>query len=147
MRGYIKRHINTFKQAVSRKKSSRTNDLAKKHKLFVGIAGVVVFAIILTVINMTLYIATGTSKLDLSRPGYESARKEVSSEDKQNKDQNFTASGPLTKKLIDTYLVSYQGKQQMLKRYDTFDTKVLDNSQLNLPSPQGEEQPQPTSNE
>lgn len=142
-----KHQFNRLKNIMLRKKPSRIRSLIERHRLFVGITGVVIMAIILTVINMTLYIATGTSKLDLSRPGYESARKEVSDEDKQDKDQNFTASGPLTKGLIDTYLVSYQGKQQMLKRYDTFDAKVLDNSQLNLPAPSGEEQPQPISSE
>ena len=120
-------------------------NMIERHSLLMGIIGVLIIAILMTIINMTLYVVTGTSKLDLSRPGYESVRKEVSSEDKQNQEQSFSSSGPITKELIDEYVKSYRKKEQALKRYDTFDPTVLDNAQLNLPS--NTDSVQPTANE
>lgn len=126
-----KKTISVF---VRRNKGRNIMDYIQAHSLVIGVATVVTVAIILTSVNMALYVTTGTSKLDLSRPGYESARKEVSSEDKLDQQKSFPSIGKLNKKDLDEYLVNYKKKQQTLQRYDKFSTEILDNSQLNLPS-------------
>lgn len=126
--------IKKFSRLIRKGKERNIMDYVQAHSLVIGVAGVVGVAIILTSINMVLYVTTGTSKLDLSRPGYESARKEVSNEDKLDQQKSFSSIGKLDKKTLDEYLVSYKKKQQALQRYDKFSTEILENPQLNLPS-------------
>lgn len=135
-------HVRRLKNSQRRRQVSR---YIETHNVGIGVVSVVVIALVLTSINMALYVFTGTSKLDLSRPGYESVRKEVSNEDKLDEARSFSSGGKLDRKALDEYLSSYRKKQQTLGRYDKFDSRALDNSQLNLP---GSSEPvQATSNE
>lgn len=126
--------IKNLSRLVRKNKDRNIIEYIQAHSLVIGVAGVVGVAIVLTSINMALYVTTGTSKLDLSRPGYESARKEVSNEDKLDQQKSFSSIGKLNKKTLDEYLVSYKKKQQALQRYDKFSTEILENPQLNLPN-------------
>lgn len=122
----------------------KSAEFIRTHSLLIGMVFVVSVALVVTAINMALYTMTGASKLDLSRPGYESARKEVISEDRLNSSKGFSGTGKLTKKELDTYMADFRKQQQALRKYDTFDSKALDNSQLSLPVEAEQTQTTPT---
>lgn len=105
------------------------------YKLTFAILIAITIAMALTVVSVALYIATGTSKLDLSRPGYEEVRKKVSTEKEEDKSA-FSPVGTIDKKLLDDYLVKYKKQQQRLKNYDTYEPKNIEDAQLGLNSEQ-----------
>lgn len=81
----------------------RAQRLIKQYKLSFAIGGAIAVCLLLTVVSVLLYVITGTSKVDLSRPGYEKARQKI---DRSNLDQesDFEASGMLDGKVMAEYL-------------------------------------------
>jgi len=108
--------------------------LIRHNKLSFAICGAIVATCVLTVISLLLYNVTGTSKLDLSRPGYDEARKQI----KKNNDKqdDFKVSGSLSKDDMKKYLQDYRKQTVELKSYDAFGEKLLDDNQLGLTSEQ-----------
>lgn len=105
------------------------------YKLAFAILIAITIALALTVVSVALYVATGTSKLDLSRPGYEEVRKKVSAENEEDK-SGISPIGAIDKKLLDDYLAKYKKQQQRLQDYDSFDPKNIEDIQLGLESEQ-----------
>lgn len=103
--------------------------LAQRYGLAFGIAIAILIALLLTVVSMTLYFIGGTSKLDLSRPGYESVRKQIRHNDK---DESFSANGTLDGKVIKDFLRLYDQETKDLQHYNAFDGNTLDDAQLGL---------------
>ncbi len=131
---HFSRHFERQKKAITELPGySRTQRLINQYKLSFAIGGAVVICLLLTVVSVSLYVITGTSKVDLSRPGYETARKKVDrSSDSQESD--FEASGSLDGKIMADYLKKYTKQTRTLSEYDTFEPKLLDDSQLGLTS-------------
>lgn len=105
---------------------------AERHRLAYGIASAIGVGLLLTVISMSLYISSGASRLDLSRPGYEKARSEVV---ETKDDDTFSATGPMDLKTIDEFQKLYSSHRTTLSALDSFDSTVMDDTQLRL-SPQ-----------
>lgn len=112
----------------------RLRKLINHYKLVFGVGAAIVICLLLTVFSVLLYAITGTSKLDLSRPGYEDVRRKVAKV--QPGEGSFEPSGPLDGKIIDDYLKKYQKQSQNLSKYDSFDPKLLDDAALGLSSVQ-----------
>jgi hypothetical protein len=90
--------------------------------------------LILTVINVSLYNITGTAKLDLSRPGYEAARKKINSS-KEFDTYSFSSNDPLTRDTIKKYIYHYDKHLKRTQAYDRYDVSVMDDINLGLNSP------------
>ena len=106
------------------------------HRFFFAITAVVVLSLLLTVFSLVLYVVTGTSKLDLSRPGYEEVRQKVVKT--PLRENAFEPNGTLNSKIINDYLEKYKKQSQALNKYDTFDPHLLDDTPLGLTLPQTE---------
>jgi hypothetical protein len=104
--------------------------LAVQYKLAFAIGSAIVASLILTAFSVLLYNVTGSAKLDLSRPGYESVRQKVSRTSAQP--NNFQSTGPLNNKVISSYLKEYDKQSTRLSSYDAFNPSLLDDSQLGL---------------
>lgn len=104
--------------------------LAARFGLPFGIFLAIVIALLLTVVSMALYFISGTSKLDLSRPGYESARKQITHD--SSNDQSFPSTGPIDAKVIKDFLARYDKETKNLDQYDKFDQNILDDTQIGL---------------
>lgn len=104
--------------------------IAQRFGLPFGIFLAIVAALLLTAISMTLYFASGTSKLDLSRPGYESARDQIRRTD--SSDQNFSSNGELNSTVIKDFLNKYDKESKDLQQYSSFNENILDDTQLGL---------------
>ena len=98
------------------------------------LASAIFITLILTLINVTLYNITGTAKLDLSRPGYEAARKKINSS-KEFDSYSFSSNDSLTRDTIRKYLYHYDKHLKRTQAYDRYDTGVMDDANLGLNSP------------
>ena len=107
----------------------RFSEFAKRHRLAYGIASAIGLGLLLTVISMSLYISSGASRLDLSRPGYEKARADVV---ETQEDDTFSATGPMNVETIDEFQKLYSAHRTTLSALDNFESTVMDDTQLRL---------------
>lgn len=110
---------------------SHISDIIQRHRLVYAIAGAICIGLLLTVISMSLYISSGASQLDLSRPGYERARTQV---DESKDAERFEANGPMNPDVIEEFQVFYSKNRAKLNDTDKFDNAVIDDTQLRLNS-------------
>lgn len=135
--------VNKLLTRLGLRKKSRFERIGE-YKLGLAIAGAIAISLFLTAMSLVLYAITGTASLDLSRPGYESAREQIKKSANDAGD-TFSATGELHKSDLDVYLKNYKKKQLELKGYDAFDPNVVSDAQLNLDEPQ-DQSSSPTSN-
>ena len=102
------------------------------NQLITGIIGIIGVALLLTSINMALYITSGTSGLDLSRPGFDQIRKKAVAE---NEAPSFSPTGKLTQKDIETFTHMYNEQRDNLKKMGSFDDQALTDEALGLVAP------------
>lgn len=95
----------------------------------------VVFALVLTGISVFMYSATGASKLDLSRPGFEQERTEVRNNDST---KVYDTTSPITSESITDFLKEYDSKVKEVSEFGNFSDKALDESNLQLLTPTAE---------
>lgn len=131
----LKNHVSArlVKQKPLLKKipgARHTKRLVGRYKLAFGLFGAIVISLALTAFSVLLYEVTGSSKLDLSRPGYEAVRKKISQAPPTQ--DNFGPTGSLNAKIITQYLANYSKQTQTLNSYDSFNPQLLDDTQLGL---------------
>lgn len=73
-------------------KSIRYSEFLRTHQFVAFIILVLVITVIITLVGMSIYVSSGTMKIDLSRPGYEKVRNEVQQSSAQ---KSFASSGSL----------------------------------------------------
>ena len=109
----------------------RVKQTAIRHQFTMAIALTIIIAIIMTAISLSLYVSSGTLQLDLSRPGYESARKElIKPEDKSD----FATNGPIDKRALDEYQKQFDAQRTELNRIGKFKDQGLSDDSLTLSS-------------
>ena len=100
-----------------------------RHRIVYGVMGALTIASILTLISMALYVSSGASRLDLSRPGYEQVRKEAQH---TASTEQFSASGPIDSAVLNDFQSRYTTHRETLKKLDTFASPALDDGQLQI---------------
>lgn len=114
----------------------RAKQIASKHQLTLAILLTIAVAFLMTAVSLSLYVSSGTLQLDLSRPGYEAARKElIKPEDKQE----FATSGPINKQALEEYQKQFDAQRTELNRIGKFKNNALDDDSLTL-SPEATQQ-------
>ncbi len=103
-----------------------------RSELFMFIGGSLIVAFILVLISMALYESSGAAQLDLSRPGYKSVRNEV---DQSDTFEGFSASGPVTRTVIDQFQTLYQKQVKAVTGKDAFSSNVLEDQALGIDDP------------
>lgn len=104
-------------------------EVFQRHRLVYAIAGAIGIGLLLTVVSMSLYVSSGASQLDLSRPGYERARTQV---DESKDDGRFESNGPMNADVIDEFQGYYTKHRTKLNGSDKFDSAIIDDTQLRL---------------
>lgn len=100
--------------------------VVSRHRLVFAITAVVGIAIVSTVISMSLYISSGASSLDLSRPGYSQARSEV----KNVPSESFSATGDLDDKALSQFEEAFTARRTQLDGSGNFKDASLDDASL-----------------
>lgn len=93
-----------------------------------GIA--LIAAFLMTCLSVYMYVRSGVSNIDLSRPGYEAVRKDIQSVDNS---QDFSSSGPLDAQTVDQFNSLYVSQSKNLHSFDDFTKDVTSNDSLGMP--------------
>lgn len=107
----------------------RTLEIINRHRIVYGLVGAILIATLLTVISMALYVSSGASRLDLSRPGYESARGNV---EKDVSETPFSSTGPLNDNVAGDFQKRFTTYRDRLNKLDDFSTNALDDTELQI---------------
>jgi hypothetical protein len=117
---------------MSEDQTELTTSRFSEHKLIFMIVGSIFVALILTVVSMSLYTASGAAQVDLSRPGYRSVQKEAKSSEKFD---GFSASGEINEKVLEDFKKIYNKQAQQVSDVNAFGTGVLDDATLKIDDP------------
>ncbi len=102
----------------------RIRVLVAHHRLFVALSLVVLVAIGLVITSVSLYYGTGFYRFDLSRPGYERERSEIS---QPTPEKTYDTASPVTAATINEFLQEFDARQSDLQAYGDFrDTSLSD---------------------
>ena len=107
----------------------RIQRIIDRHRLTYGIAGALVIAALLTTISMALYVSSGASRLDLSRPGYEKVRSDVQQDSEES---DFSASGPMNSAVAEDFQKRFTKHRDTLSKLDNFSSNALDDDELQI---------------
>lgn len=111
-----------------------TRKIVRGPKLPLALAVAALISVILTCVSVAWYMLDGTSKLDLSRPGFERERSEVRATDTQ---KSYDTTSPITKGTVDDFLKEYDDRAKELNSYGSFSDGTLDDSNIQLVVPSG----------
>lgn len=103
--------------------------VARGPKLPFALVGAILVTFALTVVSVTWYSLDGSSKLDLSRPGYERERSEVRTTETQ---KSYDTTGPINAESIDGFLKEYDDRTKELGGYGSFGDGALDDNDIQL---------------
>ena len=99
-----------------------------RHRIVYGVFAALIIAAVLTSVSMALYVSSGASRLDLSRPGYEKVRNDV----QQDKEDVFQSTGPVDTDVVSDFQSRFTKHREKLNTFDDFDSDALDDSQLQI---------------
>ena len=102
--------------------------LVGRHRFPFAITSVIGIALLMTAISMSLYVSSGASRLDLSRPGFEQARKDI----KPIPDDKFSSEGKIDASTVDEFEKLYQKQRVYLNSLGDFESTSLDDVSLRL---------------
>ncbi|HEX8390224.1 MAG TPA: hypothetical protein VF597_02300 [Candidatus Saccharimonadales bacterium] len=100
-----------------------------RHRIIYAIILAIIIAVLLTVISMALYVSSGASRLDLSRPGYEAVRNEVS---QTPVNDSFSGNGPINSSVAGTFQKRLNAHRDALSKLGDFESAALSDEQLQL---------------
>lgn len=102
-----------------------------RNELAIFITLSLIVASALVSVSMFIYVASGASLLDLSRPSYKSVRTEV----KDEQFEGFSASGDVTKETLDKFNELYQRQITPVTGDDAFSGESLSDAALGIDDP------------
>lgn len=98
-------------------------------KLPLALGGAIFVSLILMCISVAWYTLDGSSKLDLSRPGYEQERAEVRTSETQ---KSYDTTSAIDNPAIVEFLTEYDDRAKELKNYGDFSDSTLDDNDIQL---------------
>ena len=107
----------------------RHHKVRETSRLPIALGLAVCFALIVTVTGVIIYNLNGSSKLDLSRPGFEREREEVRADESP---KVYDTTSPVTRAAIKDFLDEYDGRNKDLAQYGDFRDQVLSDADLQL---------------
>lgn len=106
-------------------------EVIRNNQFLVMIIGVIVISLFLVYVALSLYVSSGTIQLDLSRPGYDSARQEVSKGSEVFK--GFSEDGAINSGTLNEFDKLYKEKAaEALIEIDAFSGDALSDEALSL---------------
>ena len=111
-------------------KESQQLPLWRRNLYLTMVGGAIVIAAALVFIAMSLYRNSDAMRLDLSRPGYQEVRDQVS----RDRDvSSFSPTGPLTPAVLDEFNRKYDEALDHVHGVNAFEADALSDSALSLP--------------
>ena len=123
----------SFTPPITRLKR-RAHRVFRGPKLPLALTGAILLSLVLTVVSVSWYTLDGSSKLDLSRPGFEHERTEVLTNDTQ---KTYDTTSPITHSAINDFLHEYDDRTKELSGFGNFSDGALDDNNLQLKAQSG----------
>lgn len=101
----------------------------RKRRLLVALSLALAASIGLTVISVGIYNLGGFYRYDLSRPGYEKERTEIS---RLPSDVTYDTTSPVTKKAVEDFIKELDKHSDNLEQYTSFDDGGLSDEDLGI---------------
>ncbi|HEX4662249.1 MAG TPA: hypothetical protein VH144_01410 [Candidatus Saccharimonadales bacterium] len=98
-------------------------------KFLAALCLAVLLAIVMTITSVVMYATSGVSSIDLSRPGYEQARKGLKTVDAS---KTFSPTGPLDGTVIDQFNQIYTSQTTQTRSFGGFNDTAIDDGNLGL---------------
>ena len=105
----------------------------QRHRFFMLIAMVIIIASVLVGVGLSLYKLSGAEQVDLSRPGYQSIRKDAQRGEDAN--DTFPATGALDESAFKSFYGRYDKRATRVTNVESFDKKALSDTSLQLLAP------------
>lgn len=103
----------------------------RNHQFLIMIVGAILVSLFLVYVALSLYVSSGTLQLDLSRPGYDSAREEATKGTEVFK--GFSEDGPIDDESLNEFDKLYKQKAAgALIEIDAFSSDALSDEALSL---------------
>jgi len=112
-------------------KLSNIRALVGRHRFPFAIGAVVIISILMTAVSLSLYVTSGTARLDLSRPGYESVRQDV----QQSPGETYNSDGPVNEAALNEFDQLLQKRRTNLDALGGFEDTTIDDESLRLAPP------------
>lgn len=103
--------------------------IIERHRMTYGIIGALIIAMLLTAVSMALYVSSGASRLDLSRPGYERVRTVAQSD---GEEPAFSSTGPMNTAVAEDFQKRFSKHRETLSKLGTYGTNALDDNELQI---------------
>lgn len=114
---------------IIKKILSRLNRRSAKYRLGIMIGIAVCSALVLVFIGLAIYTGGGFSRFDLSRPGYEKQRDEITRPEGQ---KTYDTTGPIDKKAVTDFIQELDTRTKTLQGYGTFQDEILSDDELQI---------------
>lgn len=108
---------------------NEAQSVIERYRLVVAIIVAIVIALLLTTFSVMIYVRDGTSRLDLSRPGYEQARQQIRPDDTS---PAFDQKGALTKEIMQQFSQDLNKKVDEFNQLSGFNSAPLEDEKLGL---------------
>jgi hypothetical protein len=102
-------------------------------RLMILIIVTILIALIFVGISLALYVSSGASQLDLSRPGYDSVSDQTVS--KEDDIYEYSSVGPINKDSLEEFRALYQKQSDKIKTIDAFSGDPLSETALGINAP------------
>lgn len=99
-------------------------------RFLVLIAGTITVSIVIVMVSLNLYNSSGAAQVDLSRPGYQSIRKEAS--ENNDPEDTFDSTGSLNSQVITNFQKIYNKHANQVIGVDSFGPDALSDDSLEL---------------
>lgn len=104
----------------------------QRHKFLLMVGVAIAISLFLVGVALALYASSGTTQLDLSRPGYQSVRQQATRSDTLT---TFPADGPLDNKAIEEFRKLYEERAGKATSVDSFGGNVMSDQSLSIDAP------------
>ena len=111
---------------------SRTLSGWQQHRFMVLIGITIVVALFLVGIALALYNSSGTAQLDLSRPGFQSVRKQAAQSEEFD---SFSNTGELDQTVANQFRTIYDKQIKKVTTVDSFGGDVMSDEALSIDAP------------
>lgn len=100
-----------------------------EHRFLIMIGGSIVIAVFLVGVALALYASSGAAQLDLSRPGYQSVRKQATQDDAFS---GFSANGALDKTALEQFEKFYDERAKQAIGVESFGGNGMSDESLSI---------------
>jgi len=104
-------------------------DWWRRHRFLAMVGLAVIISMFLVIVAMGLYSSSGAAQLDLSRPGYQAVRKEVTQDPGG---ETYPDTGVLDKAAIEQFMKLYDNRAASVSVTNSFDPTAMTDETLQL---------------